>query len=147
MATDSCCGGHGQLAVLFLGTLVDSVRQVVGQGRTPVLNPHPQALRLLRCADLKPILVLVRPPPFPALKESRCAARARSTFDSNYGRGFTDDELQQMLASAAQLQHSYGHWFDYVLVNGNLEFAFRELCDFLQRVDLQPPWVPCSWLH
>lgn len=82
-----------------------------------------------------------------AFQETRSTARARSTQDGAYQRGFTDDELEQMLASAGNLERQYGHWFDYELVNGNLEFAFRELCELLQRVDAEPSWVPTSWVR
>jgi len=70
-----------------------------------------------------------------------------SSSTSAYSRGFTDDELQQMIQSAQHLEQIYGHWFDYSLVNGNLEFAFRELCDLLQRIDKDAEWVPSTWVR
>uniref|UniRef100_A0A914UY16 MAGUK p55 subfamily member 7 n=1 Tax=Plectus sambesii TaxID=2011161 RepID=A0A914UY16_9BILA len=138
---------YGEYRGNLYGTLADSVRALISQGRIPVLNPHPQALRLLRTAEFKPFIVYIKPPPFPALKETRSTARARSTQDGGYQRGFSDDELEQMLASATNLERQYGQWFDYELVNGNLEFAFRELCELLQRVDAEPSWVPTCWVR
>ena len=52
-----------------------------------------------------------------------------------------------MTLNASHLQQHYGHWFDYILLNGNLEFAFKELCDVIQRVETQPQWIPSTWIR
>lgn len=44
---------------------------------------------MLRTAQLKPYIVFIKPPSFDALKETRSAAYARSTFDENNSRGFS----------------------------------------------------------
>lgn len=44
---------------------------------------------MLRSPQLKPYIVYIKPPEFDALKETRSAAYARSTFDENNSRGFT----------------------------------------------------------
>lgn len=44
---------------------------------------------MLRTPKLKPYMIFIKPPPFEALKETRNAAHARSTFDENNSRGFT----------------------------------------------------------
>lgn len=44
---------------------------------------------MLRTPQLKPYIVYIKPPEFDALKETRSAAYARSTFDENNSRGFT----------------------------------------------------------
>jgi MAGUK p55 subfamily member 3/7 len=129
------------------GTTIDTVRSVMAMGRTCVLNPHPQAIRILRSPDLKPYIVYVKPPSFSALKATRQAQRIRSTFDPNFSRGFTDEELERMLDNATRLEHAYGSYFDYVLINDQLETAFKELLDALARLETQPQWVPSSWVR
>lgn len=44
---------------------------------------------MLRMSQLKPYMIFMKPPPFEALKETRNAVHARSTFDENNSRGFT----------------------------------------------------------
>lgn len=129
------------------GTTIDSVRAVLAMGRTCVLNPHPQAIRILRSPELKPYIVYVRPPPFASLKATRQSQRVRSTFDPSYSRGFTDEELERMLENARRLERAYGSYFDYVLVNEHLETAFKELLDAMGRLENQPQWVPISWVR
>lgn len=53
------------------GTLVDSVIDVIKKGRTPVLNPHPLALRILRTPEFKAFVIFIRPPSLEKLKETR----------------------------------------------------------------------------
>lgn len=52
-----------------------------------------------------------------------------------------------MIRSADQLYAQYGHYFDYELINGSLEFAFRELCDVVHRMSYEPQWVPHAWCN
>jgi hypothetical protein len=53
----------------------------------------------LRTGEFKPHVVYIKPPGFAVLRETRSAAYGRSTFDENSSRGFTDDELAEMIRS------------------------------------------------
>ncbi|VDP15179.1 unnamed protein product [Soboliphyme baturini] len=119
---------------------------IMDQHRTCILNPHPQAVRALRTPELKPYFIFVKPPPYPTLEATRSCAEVRSTFDSDYSRGFTSSELLQMIETGNRLEATFGHFFDYVLINGNLEFAFRELVEAISSMQTQPCWVPKDWV-
>lgn len=139
---------YGEYKGNLYGTLLDSVKTVINQGRVCILNPHPQAIRMLRTPEIKPFIIFVKPPQFAVLKDTRTAYRARSLVkDSSYSRGFTDEELEAMLRSAAKLDAKYGHLFDYILTNGNIEFAFKELLDVINRLEKDPQWVPLQWVR
>lgn len=71
------------------GTSVESVTAIISSGKVCILNPHYQALKLLRTPQLRPYIIYIKPPPIDVLKETRNAFRARSTFDVNNSRGFT----------------------------------------------------------
>lgn len=71
------------------GTSADSVKAIVNSGHVCILNPHYQALKMLRTAQLKPYVIYVSPPSLEVLKDTRMAHHARSTFDVNNSRGFT----------------------------------------------------------
>ena len=71
------------------GTSADSVKAIVNSGHVCILNPHYQALKMLRTPQLKPYIIYIKPPPLDRLKETRNAVHARSTFDVNNSRGFT----------------------------------------------------------
>ncbi len=74
------------------------------------------------------------------------ATYARSTFDENSSRGFTDDELAEMIRSGQRIELHYGHLFDDVIVNGDLSTAFEQLLVVARKIDTQSQWVPVSWV-
>lgn len=71
------------------GTSSESVQSLINAGYVCILNPHYQALKMLRTPQLKPFIIYIKPPSFDELKETRTAAHARSTFNESNSRGFT----------------------------------------------------------
>lgn len=71
------------------GTSAESVKKIINAGNVCILNPHYQALKMLRTPQLKPYVIYIKPPPLNVLMETRNALHARSTFDVNNSRGFT----------------------------------------------------------
>ncbi|XP_034255623.1 MAGUK p55 subfamily member 7 isoform X2 [Thrips palmi] len=129
------------------GTSVESVKMLVDAGHVCVMNPHYQALKMLRSPQLKPFIIYIKPPAFDVIKETRAVAYARSTFDENNSRGFTDDEFKEILRSAERVEFLYGHLFDEVIVNADLSAAFEQLVRSVSRVENEPLWVPASWVQ
>lgn len=73
------------------------MKAIVNSGHVCILNPHYQALKMLRTAQLKPYVIYVSPPSLEVLKDTRMANHARSTFDVNNSRGFTVSLIQLSL--------------------------------------------------
>ncbi|CAD6198240.1 unnamed protein product [Caenorhabditis auriculariae] len=139
----------GEFRGNLYGTALSAVRKA-REKATPLLTPHPLALRHLRTAEFSPILIFVQPPSFEVFKESREAFRARMARGSTASpgptsRGFTDAEVRQVLTNAANLEHAYGHMFDARLVNANLEDSMSNLIKLLHSLESKPTWVPLSW--
>uniref|UniRef100_A0A2P2I157 MAGUK p55 subfamily member 7-like n=2 Tax=Hirondellea gigas TaxID=1518452 RepID=A0A2P2I157_9CRUS len=138
---------HGEYKGHMYGTPLEDVRTLVNAGYVVIVNPHYQALKYLRCAELKPYVIFIEPPPLALLKESRAAAHATSTFDADTTRPFTEEELKKMLKSSQRIQYHYSHCFDEVIVNDVLSSAFTRLMDAIQRLESEPLWVPASWVQ
>ncbi|XP_051175582.1 MAGUK p55 subfamily member 7 isoform X4 [Leptopilina boulardi] len=138
---------YGEYKGNLYGTNTESVSSLVDAGYVCLLNPHYQALKMLRSPKLKPYVIYIKPPRFEILKETRNEARARSTFDENNSRGFTDEEFNEILHSAARIEFLYSHLFDEVIVNADLSMAFEQLVSAIQRVETDPLWVPASWVQ
>ncbi|XP_066991068.1 MAGUK p55 subfamily member 7 isoform X3 [Anabrus simplex] len=138
---------YGEYKGNLYGTSAESVKSLVNAGYVCILNPHYQALKMLRNPQLKPYIIYIKPPPFDVLKETRNAAYARSTFDENNSRGFTDEEFHEMLHSAERIEFLYIHLFDEVIVNADLSTAFEQLVQAVSRVETEPLWVPASWVQ
>lgn len=129
------------------GTSAESVESLVNAGYVCILNPHYQALKMLRIPQLKPYIVYIKPPSFEVLKETRHGAFARSTFDENNSRGFTDEEFHEIIHSGERIEFLYGHWFDETITNADLSTAFELLVRAVAKVETEPLWVPASWVQ
>ncbi|XP_057654328.1 MAGUK p55 subfamily member 7 isoform X2 [Diorhabda carinulata] len=129
------------------GTSTESVKAIINAGKVCILNPHYQALKMLRTPQLKPYIIYIKPPNLETLKETRSAFRARSTFDINNSRGFTDDEFNDIIKSAARIEFLYDHFFDETIVNADLAVAFSQLVSAANRLESEPLWVPASWVQ
>ncbi|KAI1729101.1 guanylate kinase domain-containing protein [Ditylenchus destructor] len=119
------------------GTKYDSVAQVIDNRRIPVLNIHPSAIEKMRSAQFKPIILFIKPPDMLKLKQTRC--------NSSTDAYFTDHDLKQMIANAAQLEQTYGHYFDATIENYIFEETFSKLCSLLLDFHTKPSSVPSSW--
>lgn len=138
---------YGEYKGNLYGTSCESVSSLINAGYVCLLNPHYQALKMLRTPQTKPYVIYVKPPRFEILKETRNDARARSTFDESNSRGFTDEEFGEILHSAARIEFLYTHLFDEVIVNADLPIAFEQLVNAVHRVESEPLWVPASWVQ
>ncbi|VEN40426.1 unnamed protein product [Callosobruchus maculatus] len=129
------------------GTSADSVKEIVNSGKVCILNPHFQALKMLRTPQLRPYIVYIKPPSLEVLKDTRGAMHARSTFDANNSRGFTEEEFEDIIKSAAKIEFLYDHFFDETIVNADLASAFSQLLAAANRLESEPLWVPASWVQ
>ncbi|CAH0703515.1 unnamed protein product [Spodoptera exigua] len=116
-------------------------------GRVCVLSPHWQALKMLRTPRLRPYIVFIRPPSHERLIETRTAANARSTFDKECSRAFTEEELSDIVRSSNRINFLYGYMFDEEIVNEDLASALSKLLKTAWRVQSEPLWVPASWVQ
>lgn len=127
---------YGEYEKHLFGTSMDAIRQVVNSGKICILNFHPQALRILKASDLKPYFVFVAPPNIEKLKQLR----------QKQGVRVTDDELKTIIEKAREMEETYSHYFDMIIVNQDLDRAYEELLAEINRLELEPQWVPLQWV-
>ncbi|CAH1390479.1 unnamed protein product [Nezara viridula] len=138
---------YGEYKGNLYGTSVESVLSLINAGYVCILSPHYQALKMIRTAQIKPYIIYIKPPLFDTLKETRTAAYARSTFDKENSRGFTDDELREMIHRGRRIEFMFSHFFDEEIVNADLSSAFESLVRIAISVETDPQWVPASWVQ
>ncbi|KAL1518148.1 hypothetical protein ABEB36_001817 [Hypothenemus hampei] len=138
---------YGEYKGNLYGTSSDSVKSIVNAGYVCILSPHYQALKMLRTPQLKPYIIYISPPSLDALKQSRTAHHARSTFDVNNSRGFTEEEFEDMIRHSQRIEFLYEHFFDEIIVNDDLSRAFTKFLQAVNRVETEPLWVPASWVQ
>ncbi|XP_022834478.1 MAGUK p55 subfamily member 7 isoform X3 [Spodoptera litura] len=138
---------HGEYKGNLYGTTAESVETIINSGRVCVLSPHWQALKMLRTPRLRPYIVFIRPPTHERLIETRTAANARSTFDKECSRAFTEEEFSDIARSSNRINFLYGYMFDEEIVNEDLASALSQLLKTAWRVQSEPLWVPASWVQ
>ncbi|CAF1045338.1 unnamed protein product [Rotaria sp. Silwood1] len=111
------------------GTKLETIRNINRQGLMAVLDVEPQALKVLRTAEFAPYVVFIAAPDLSQIK------------------GVNDESLERLVKESELLQQAYGHYFDLVIVNNDIEETIRELQHSIERVSLQPQWVPVSWVY
>ncbi|XP_061650983.1 protein PALS1 [Phyllopteryx taeniolatus] len=127
----------GEFEKNLYGTSTDSVRQVINTGKICVLCLHTQALKVLRSSDLKPYIIFIAPP-------SQERLRALLAKDNKNPK---PEELRDIIERAREMEQSWGHMFDAIIVNIDQDKAYSELLRLINKLDTEPQWVPCSWLR
>lgn len=44
------------------------------------------------------------------------------------------------------MEETYSHYFDMIIVNQDLDRAYEELLAEINRLELEPQWVPLQWV-
>uniref|UniRef100_A0A0K0CYZ9 Guanylate kinase-like domain-containing protein n=1 Tax=Angiostrongylus cantonensis TaxID=6313 RepID=A0A0K0CYZ9_ANGCA len=133
------------------GTALSSVRGAQKFG-TPLITPHPLALQLLRTPEFMPFIIFIKPPDAAAFKNTRLTSSSTprtSTTSSkrkiNISRTFSDAEIEQIINNSVLMHKQYGHLFDAVIVNEDLEESFTQLIRLINDLETKPTWVPLCW--
>ncbi|XP_061173738.1 protein PALS1-like isoform X1 [Saccostrea echinata] len=129
---------HGEHEKNLYGTSLDAVRQVINTGKICILNLHPESLQVLKSSDLKPYIVFVYPPNMEKLRQMQ-----RNFYPEN---NISDDMLKDIIERAREMEEKYGHFFDYILVNQDMDRAYSELLGEINRLEVEPQWVPLQWV-
>ncbi|KAM9598126.1 MAGUK p55 subfamily member 2 [Trichechus inunguis] len=134
---------HGEYEGNLYGTRIDSIRGVVAAGKVCVLDVNPQAVKVLRTAEFVPYVVFIEAPDFETLR-----AMNRAALESGVStKQLTEADLRRTVEESSRIQRGYGHYFDLSLVNSNLERTFRELQAAMEKLRIEPQWVPVSWVY
>lgn len=120
----------------YFGTSMEAIRKVVNSGKICILNLYPQALKVLKASDLKPFFIFIAPPNIESLKQ----------FKAKQGTKFTDETLKAIIQETREIEDRFGHYFDEVIIITDIDRAYEELLSVINRLEVQPQWVPMSWL-
>lgn len=127
---------HGEYEKSYYGTSLEAIRSVVSQEKICVLNLHPQSLKILKSSDLMPFVVFVAPPSLDKLKR----------WKMEHSEPINDDELRDIIERAREMEDTYGHYFDMIIVYSDPERAYQQLLTAINSLEREPQWVPAAWL-
>jgi len=119
------------------GTANASIRSVIESGKTCLLTLKAQSLKTIRNSELMPYVIFVSPPSLQQLKRQR-------ELIGQYN--VKDEDLKTVINDGKRLEEEFGHFFDRLIVNVDLDRSLKEVRELLQRVEKEPQWVPAFWL-
>lgn len=134
---------HGEYDGNLYGTKIDSIHEVVNAGRTCILDVNPQALKVLKTAEFMPFVVFIAAPELDTLR-----AMHKAVVDAGLTtKLLTENDLKKTVDESARIRRAYSHYFDLTIVNDNLDKAFDKLQETVERLFIEPQWVPVSWVY
>uniref|UniRef100_A0AAQ5Z3F1 Membrane protein, palmitoylated 6a (MAGUK p55 subfamily member 6) n=1 Tax=Amphiprion ocellaris TaxID=80972 RepID=A0AAQ5Z3F1_AMPOC len=134
---------HGEYDGNLYGTKIDSIHEVVHAGRTCILDVNPQALKVLKTAEFMPFVVFIAAPELDTLR-----AMHKAVVDAGLTtKLLTENDLKKTVDESARIHRAYSHYFDLTIVNDNLDKAFDKLQETVERLFIEPQWVPVSWVY
>ncbi|KAM9835755.1 MAGUK p55 subfamily member 4 [Aulostomus maculatus] len=127
------------------GTSVESVREVLSNGKICVIDIEPNAIHAVRTHDLRAYIIYVKPPPLERLRETRQDSHVITNYYVN--RPFKDEDFQEMEDVARKMESHYWQFFDHVIVNDELQDSCVQLLTAVRKAQDEPQWVPASWIR
>ncbi|CAB1446382.1 unnamed protein product [Pleuronectes platessa] len=134
---------HGEYDANLYGTKIDSIHEVVDMGRTCILDVNPQALKMLKTAEFMPFVVFIAAPELDTLRAMHTAVVDAGLTT----KLLTENDLKKTVDESARIRRAYSHYFDLTIVNDNLDKAFDKLQEAVERLFIEPQWVPVSWVY
>ncbi|XP_072181026.1 protein PALS2-like [Diadema setosum] len=132
---------YGEFANNLYGTTFDSIQEVNRKGQMCVLDVNPQSLKLLRNSEFLPFVVFVASPDLETLRLLHEAAAAQSD------KQVLDADLQKTVEESARIERLYSHFFDFTIINSNLNESCLLLCEALDALEHKRQWVPIDWVY
>ncbi|VBB32001.1 unnamed protein product, partial [Acanthocheilonema viteae] len=86
------------------------------------------ALKVLRTAEYAPFVVFIAAPNLQGLQDP-------------------DGSLKRLLRESEILRQAFGHLFDYVILNNDIDETIHQLELVVEKLNACPQWVPVSWVY
>ncbi|KAK7590237.1 hypothetical protein V9T40_001850 [Parthenolecanium corni] len=151
------------------GTSLDSIRNVINEGKMCVLDCSPSALKILHnSSEFMPYVIFVAAPGMEKLKTlydyGRCngyssrtltfdrqssirySSRRAKTLES-LASLYEDDDFKKTLEESSCLQRMYEKYIDTVIVNEDMDETFLQIVEVLETLANQDQWVPVNWVY
>ncbi|KAL3072339.1 hypothetical protein niasHT_034539 [Heterodera trifolii] len=119
---------YGTHEECLYGTKLETIRAIHRTGKMAILDVEPQALKVLRNAEYAPFVVFIGAPDLHGLQDP-------------------DGSLERLVKESELLRQSFGHLFDFVLVNNDIDETIRQLESVVEKLSAIPQWVPVSWVY
>ncbi|XP_055296279.1 protein PALS2 isoform X4 [Sitodiplosis mosellana] len=160
---------YGEYNGNLYGTHLDSIRDIIKQGKMCVLDCAPGALKMLHnSTEFMPYVIFIAAPGMEQLKQLyaerrvtggsqrnlafdrqssiRYSSRRARTLES-LASLYEDDDLITTVEESALLQRKYEKYLDMVIVNEDFDITFRKVIEALEALSHEHQWVPVNWIY
>ncbi|KAK9955856.1 hypothetical protein ABG768_015703 [Culter alburnus] len=116
---------YGSYQGHMFGTKIETVHKIHEQGKIALLDVEPQTLKVLRTAEMAPLVMFIAP-----------------TNTANQS-----EALQNIQKESDGILSAYRHFFDEMLVNNDVDESVKGVEEAIERASSTPQWVPISWVY
>uniref|UniRef100_A0A3Q2YMQ5 Protein associated with LIN7 2, MAGUK p55 family member a n=1 Tax=Hippocampus comes TaxID=109280 RepID=A0A3Q2YMQ5_HIPCM len=107
------------------------------------INSIHEALKVLKTAEFMPFVVFIAAPELDTLRNMH-----KAVVDAGLTtKLLTENDLKRTVEESARIRRAYSHFFDLTIYNDNLDKAFDQLQEAVERLFVEPQWVPVSWVY
>ncbi|KAK2905210.1 hypothetical protein Q8A67_007009 [Cirrhinus molitorella] len=125
------------------GTSLDSVQDVLDNGKICVIDLEPHCIHSVRTKKLKPYIIFVRPPSPARMRQTRKDPHfLANRYIKKY---FYDKDFEEIEEASRTMEAKYRQYFDCVIVNDDLQDSCMDLFTAIQHAQEEPQWIPASW--
>ncbi|XP_075211320.1 MAGUK p55 subfamily member vari isoform X2 [Lycorma delicatula] len=126
------------------GTSLDTVRDIIRQGKMCVLDCSPASLKILHnSSEFRPYVIFIAAPGMELLKQ--LYDFGRTTGASN--RNLAEDDLKRTVEESSLLQRTYEKYIDMVIINEDFDITFRKVVEAVNTLAKEHQWVPVNWIY
>ncbi|XP_060941550.1 55 kDa erythrocyte membrane protein [Limanda limanda] len=116
---------YGSFQGNMFGTKLETIQKIHEQEKIALVDVEPQTLKVLRTADFAPLVVFIAP----------------TTTSSQM------ENLLMIQKESDAILSTFGHFFDVILVNSDVDESVKGVEEALERAISTPQWVPVSWVY
>ncbi|XP_050302662.1 protein PALS2 isoform X5 [Anthonomus grandis grandis] len=163
---------YGEFNGHLYGTHLDSIRDVIQQGKMCILDCSPMSLKILHnSSEFLPYVIFIAAPGMEQLKSLYDVSKSHQnlryssrnlTFDrqssiryssrrartlESLASLYEEEDLKKTLEDSASMQRTYDKYIDQVITNNDFDITFREIIDALEALTTEHQWVPVNWIY
>ncbi|CAG9858949.1 unnamed protein product [Phyllotreta striolata] len=163
---------YGEYNGHIYGTHLDSIRDVIRQGKMCILDCSPMSLKLLHnSSEFLPYVIFIAAPGMEQLKNLYDIGKSHSnlrhssrnlTFDrqssiryssrrartlESLASLYEEEDLKRTLEDSASMQRTYDKYIDLVITNNDFDSTFKQIIEALDTLTTEHQWVPVNWIY
>ncbi|MCP9257044.1 Stardust, isoform G [Dirofilaria immitis] len=126
---------YGEFEKHLYGTSLASIQAVIDRAKICLLTLKAENLKALRRTSFMPYVVFIAPPSLQQLR------RQKEILGQH---GIKDEQLKLILNEGKTTEKHYGHLFDRIIVNVDLDRSLEELKEIVRKLETEPQWMSDS---